>query len=43
MNISTKQTIQLLHQINMNKYPNVHQIYGAGIQTHNIPKRSHHP
>ena len=38
-----KQTINFLHQINVKICPNVHPVYGAGIQTHDLLNMSHHP
>ena len=38
-----KQTIQFLQQINVKNFPNVHLVYGNGIQTHNLSNMSHHP
>ena len=38
-----KQTIQFLQEINVKKCQNVHPVYGAGNQTHNLSNISRHP
>ena len=40
---SFQTTIQFLQQINVKKCLNVHLVYGAGIQNHNLQNMSHHP
>ena len=36
-----KQKIQFLQQINVNKCPNFHPVYGSRIQTHDLSNISH--